>query len=113
MAGKPLTTPGNRRRVPAMDGKRVSKWCRFIFSATIPPRTAMTYGTLEGVLHPDGQVALPLAALSNHPARVMVTILESAEDAPLSELGDYLKPLTNYEERLARGAISQPGSAAR
>ncbi len=30
---------------------------------------------------------------------------EGDEEATLSELGDYLDQLTNYEERLARGEI--------
>ena len=34
----------------------------------------------------------------------MVTILED-EQALLTELGDYLEQLTDYEERLARGEI--------
>ncbi len=39
------------------------------------------------------------------PCGVMVTILESGEEEALSELGDYLDRLTDYEERLARGEI--------
>ena len=45
----------------------------------------MIYKTLEGVLNPDGRVILP-----EHSVRVMVTILESGEEAALSEVGDYL-----------------------
>jgi hypothetical protein len=65
----------------------------------------MTHKTLEGVLHPDGRVTLPLAELPDHPVRVMVTLLESDSDAALVEPGDYLDQLTDYEERLARGEI--------
>jgi hypothetical protein len=64
----------------------------------------MTYKTLEGVLHPDGQVALPREAWPDHPVRVLVTILEGGEEN-LAEPGDYLEQLTDYEERLARGEI--------
>jgi hypothetical protein len=65
----------------------------------------MIYRTLEGVLNPDGRVVLPPDELPEHPVRVMVTILEGAEERALSELGDYLERLTDYEERLARGDI--------
>jgi hypothetical protein len=65
----------------------------------------MTYRTLEGVLHPDGKVTLAPADLPEHPVRVMVTILDPGEETVLSEPGDYLARLTEYEERLARGEI--------
>jgi hypothetical protein len=65
----------------------------------------MIYRTLEGVLNPDGTVTLPAAELPDHPVRVMVTLLENGEAAALSELGDYLDRLTDYEDCLARGAI--------
>ena len=65
----------------------------------------MTYRTLEGVLHPDGKVTLPAAELPDRPVRVMVTILEPEDEGALSEPGDYLETLTDYEERLARGEI--------
>lgn len=65
----------------------------------------MVYKTLEGVLHPDGKLALPDADLPDRPVRVMVTLLEANEDAALAEAGDYLERLTDYEERLARGEI--------
>lgn len=65
----------------------------------------MTYRTLEGVLHPDGTVKLPPAEMPDHPVNVMITILEPSEASVLSELGDYLGQLTDYEERLARGEI--------
>ena len=65
----------------------------------------MSYTTLEGVLHPDGRVLLPKADWPDHPVRVMVTILENGEEANLSEVGDYLEQLTDYEGRLARGEI--------
>ena len=60
----------------------------------------MIYKTLEGVLNPDGRVILP-----EHSVRVMVTILESGEEAALSKVGDYLDRLPDYEERLAQGKI--------
>jgi hypothetical protein len=65
----------------------------------------MTYKTLEGVLHPDGTVTVSPGELPDHPVNVMITILERSEEAILSELGDYLGQLTDYEERLARGEI--------
>jgi hypothetical protein len=65
----------------------------------------MTYRTVQAVLHPDGRVTLPPAELPDHPVQVMITILEGDEDASLSEPGDYLERLTEYEERLARGEI--------
>jgi hypothetical protein len=65
----------------------------------------MIYRTLEGVLNPDGHMVLPPDELPEHPVRVMVTILESDEEDSLSEMGDYLDQLTDYEERLARGEI--------
>jgi hypothetical protein len=65
----------------------------------------MTYQTLEGVLHPDGRVTLPATSLPDRPVRVLVTLLEVADEAALAEPGDYLEQLTDYEERLARGEI--------
>jgi len=65
----------------------------------------MIYRTLEGVLQPDGKVTLAQATLPPRPVRVLVTILEDVEDQSLSEMGDYLQQLTDYEERLARGEI--------
>jgi hypothetical protein len=65
----------------------------------------MIYKTLEGVLNPDGRVILPREELPEHSVPVMVTILESGEEAALSEVGDYLDRLTDYEERLAQGKI--------
>ncbi len=65
----------------------------------------MIYKTLEGVLNPDGQVILPREDLPDHSVRVMVTILESDDEAALSEVGDYLDRLKDYEERLARGEV--------
>jgi hypothetical protein len=65
----------------------------------------MSFRTLEGVLQPDGKVTFAHATPLPYPVRVLVTILEEAEDQPLSEMGDYLKQLTDYEERLARGEI--------
>jgi hypothetical protein len=65
----------------------------------------VTYKTVEGVLHPDGRVTLPPDELPEHPVRVMVTLLEDGGEAELSELGDYLDHLTDYEERLERGEV--------
>jgi hypothetical protein len=65
----------------------------------------MIYKTLDGVLNPDGRMELPPNELPEHPVRVMITILEGSEEAALSEPGDYLDQLTDYEERLARGEV--------
>ena len=65
----------------------------------------MTYRTLEGVLNPDGQMILPPDELPDHPVRVMVTFWDDVEEPALSELGDYLDELTDYEKRLARGEV--------
>ena len=65
----------------------------------------MTYRTLEGVLHPDGKVTLAPADLPGRPVRVMVTILEPEEETELSDVGDYLEKLSEYEKKLARGEI--------
>lgn len=65
----------------------------------------MIFKTVQGVLHPDGSVSLPGGELPDHDVDVMITILESSEDAMLSEVGDYLNQLSDYEERLARGEI--------
>jgi hypothetical protein len=69
----------------------------------------MIYKTLEGVLNPDGRVILPREELPEHSVRVMVTILESGEEAALSEVGDYLDRLTDYEERLVLQRRSEGG----
>ena len=65
----------------------------------------MIYKTLEGVLQPDGKITFAQATPPPRAVRVLVTILEDAEDQSLSEMGDYLQQLTDYEERLARGEI--------
>jgi hypothetical protein len=65
----------------------------------------MTFRTVEGVLHPDGTLALPKEELPDHAVRVMVTLLEATDDAALAEVGDYNEQLRDYEERLARGEI--------
>lgn len=64
----------------------------------------MTYKTLEATLNPDGRLELSKSELPDRPVRVMVTFLEVA-DISLTEPGDYLERLTDYEERLARGEI--------
>lgn len=67
----------------------------------------MIYRTVDGVLNPDGRLTLSPGELPGHPVRVMVTILDGdeGEDGALSELGDYLVQLTDYEGRLERGEI--------
>jgi hypothetical protein len=65
----------------------------------------MTYKTLETTLEPDGRVLLSAEELPIHPVRVLVTFLDPDEEASLSQPGDYLDRLTDYEERLSRGEI--------
>ncbi len=65
----------------------------------------MTFKTVEGVLHPDGTLALPKEELPETAVRVMVTLLEATDDSVLVEVGDYHDQLLDYEERLARGEI--------
>lgn len=65
----------------------------------------MTFKTVEGVLHPDGTLALPKKELPDHAVRVMVIFLKATDDAALVEVGDYNEQLMDYEERLARGEI--------
>ena len=65
----------------------------------------MTTRTIEAILYPDGRVSLPLDQLPAHPVRVQLTILEAAEEDGLTEPGDYLDRLSEYEEKLARGEI--------
>ena len=65
----------------------------------------MAYRTLEATLYPDGKLTLGRADLPDRPTRVMVTLLEEALDADLTEPGDYLQQLESYEDRLARGEI--------
>ena len=65
----------------------------------------MFYKTVATTLNPDGRLGLPPDDLPEHPVRVMVTILDGGEEGKLTELGDYLDCLTDYEERLSRGEI--------
>ena len=65
----------------------------------------MTHKTVEAILQPDGHILLPREELPNQPVRVMVTFLDQENETGLSEPGDYLEQLTDYEERLARGEI--------
>jgi hypothetical protein len=63
------------------------------------------YKTLETTLNPDGRLGLPPQDLPEFPVKVMVTILQDGAEASLSEVGDYVKCLTDYEDRLSRGEI--------
>ena len=67
------------------------------------------YRTLRGILYPDGRVEIPEEKrVLDHPVEVMVTILGEnfqKETETLSMMGDYLKQLTSYEEKLAKGEI--------
>lgn len=67
------------------------------------------YRTIEGILNPDGKLELKEAISLDYPIRVMVTLLEAerkvSQELDLSEVGDYLHHLTDYEEKLARGEV--------
>ncbi len=65
----------------------------------------MVHSTIEGILQPNGHLELPQGKIPSHPVRVLVTILEESEAEALTNIGDYLDCLTDYEERLARGEI--------
>ncbi len=65
----------------------------------------MVYKTLEGVLHPNGSLAVPAEELPDHSVPVLITLLEDHDQRALSEIGNYLEQLTDYEERLVRGEI--------
>jgi hypothetical protein len=65
----------------------------------------MNSKTLEGVLHPDGRISLPQEELPDHPVLVRLTILEDQNEDRLSDPGDYLERLEDYEEQLLRGEI--------
>ena len=66
----------------------------------------MIYKTLEGVLSPDGHVSLPPGgAPSAFSPRDGHNIGEQRRGCALSEVGDYLDRLKDYEEQLARGEI--------
>ncbi|HHT9136570.1 MAG TPA: hypothetical protein ACFYEK_04915 [Candidatus Wunengus sp. YC60] len=63
--------------------------------------------TVKGIIRPNGKIDLDDFEIPQFPIRVMVTILD--EDLPkeskLSEVGDYLERLENYEEALAKGQV--------
>ena len=67
------------------------------------------YRTLRGILYPDGKIELSEEKkVLDRPLEVMVTILGEnfqEETETLSGMGDYLKQLTSYEEKLAKGEI--------
>ena len=67
----------------------------------------MAHTTLDGTLQPDGTVILDLEGidLPNQPLHVLVTILEPTEQELLTDVGDYLEQLENYEDQLAAGKI--------
>lgn len=48
---------------------------------------------------------IPPEEMPDYPVRVMITLLEAADDAALAEPGDYAENLADYEDRLARGEI--------
>lgn len=66
----------------------------------------MVYRTLDAVLYPDGTLTIPEQELPDRPTPVMITIMVEDEAAALSQPGDYLETLRDYEEQLARGEIS-------
>lgn len=65
----------------------------------------MAHQTYDGTLHPDGTVVLDGGSLPQQPVRVLVTVLEPAEQERLTEVGDYLEQLVDYEDQLVQGKI--------
>ena len=60
--------------------------------------------TVKGIIRPNGKIDLDDFEIPQFPIRVMVTILDEdlSKESKLSEVGDYLARLENYEEALAK-----------
>ena len=63
--------------------------------------------TVKGIIRPNGKIDLDDFEIPQFPIRVMVTILDEdlSKESKLSEVGDYLERLENYEEALAKGQV--------
>lgn len=63
--------------------------------------------TVKGIIRPNGKIDLDDFEIPQFPIRVIVTILDEdlSKESKLSEVGDYLEQLENYEESLAKGQV--------
>jgi len=63
--------------------------------------------TVKGIIRPNGKIDLDDFEIPQFPIRVIVTILDEnlSKERKLSEVGDYLKQLENYEKALAKGQV--------
>jgi len=63
--------------------------------------------TVKGIIRPNGKIDLDDFEIPQFPIRVIVTILDEdlSKGGNLSEVGDYLEQLENYEEALAKGQV--------
>ena len=63
--------------------------------------------TVKGIIRPNGKIDLDDFEIPKFPIRVIVTILDEdlSKESKLSEVGDYLEQLENYEEALAKGQV--------
>ena len=61
----------------------------------------------KGIIRPNGKIDLDDFEIPQFPIRVIVTILDEdlSKESNLSEVGDYLEQLENYEEALAKGQV--------
>ena len=63
--------------------------------------------TVKGIIRPNGKIDLDDFEIPQFPIRVIVTILDEdlSKESNLSEVGDYLEQLENYEEALTKGQV--------
>ncbi len=63
--------------------------------------------TVKGIIRPNGKIDLDDFEIPQFPIRVIVTILDEdlSKESKLSEVGDYLEQLENYEEALTKGQV--------
>ena len=63
--------------------------------------------TVKGIIRPDGKIDLDDFEIPQFPIRVIVTILDEdlSKEGKLSEVGNYLEQLENYEESLVKGQV--------
>ena len=63
--------------------------------------------TVKGIIRPNGKIDLDDFEIPQFPIRVIVTILDEdlSKESKLSEVGNYLEQLENYEESLVKGQV--------
>ncbi len=63
--------------------------------------------TVKGIIRPNGKIDLDDFEIPQFPIRVIVTILDEdlSKESNLSEVGNYLEQLENYEEALVKGQV--------